>query len=326
MKWEIPLNEQEVVQKAEIIGKIQDSISGVFVGKQDQIKVLLTGFSAGLHVLIEDVPGVGKTTLARCLAASVGLDFGRIQFTPDLLPGDVVGMTIWSQEKQEFVFKEGAIMHQFVLADEVNRASPRTQSSLLEAMQEQSVTIDGRTYRVPQPFFVIATQNPVTFLGAFALPEGELDRFGISFSLGYPGEDEENEILGRFQEADPLLATEPVTNPEEIQSIRKMVRSVFVHEKVKSFIVQVSKKTRGNRNMKLGLSPRASLHLLAASQATALIDGRSFVAPEDVIAVAPNVLAHRIILSSEAQMNNLNAHDVIRKVIESVPIPTGLNE
>ena len=320
------LGEQDVKDKSEVIHRILANIAKVFVGKEDQIRVLLTGFSAGLHVLIEDVPGVGKTTLARCLAASVGLDMGRIQFTPDLLPGDIVGMTIWSQEKREFVYKQGAIMHQFLLADEINRASPRTQSSLLEAMQEQSVTVDGQTHKLPQPFFVIATQNPVNFLGAFALPEGELDRFGVSFSLGYPGVTEEGEILGRFQEADPLLGLESVAEDEEIIKIREMVRSVFVDEKMKAYIVQISKNTRGNRNLKLGLSPRASLHLLLGSQATALLRGRAFVIPEDVLTIAPYVLAHRVILSSEAQMNNLTARDVIKRVIDSVPIPTGLNE
>ena len=278
------------------------------------------------HVLIEDVPGVGKTTLARSLAKSVGLDFGRIQFTPDLLPGDVIGMTIWSAEKKEFLFKAGAIMHQFVLADEINRASPRTQSSLLEAMQEQSVTVDGQTYDLPQPFFVIATQNPMSFLGAFALPEGELDRFGISFTLGYPGEQDETLILERFQERDPLDNLQPAVDYREVVEIRSMVRRVFVSEKVKHFIVGISKASRGNRNIKLGLSPRATLHLLIAAQATALLTKRQFVIPEDVITIAPYVLEHRLVLSSEAQINNVTPREVVAKILQAIPIPAGLND
>ncbi|HUV08531.1 MAG TPA: AAA family ATPase, partial [Spirochaetia bacterium] len=190
--------------------RIINNISKVFVGKEHQIKIVLIGFLSGLHVLIEDIPGVGKTTLAKCLASSVDLDFGRIQFTPDLLPGDIVGMTTWNQDKRQFLYKPGSIMHQFILADEINRASPRTQSSLLEAMQEGSVTVEGVTYALPQPFFVIATQNPVHFVGAFPLPEAQVDRFGISLSLGYPPEEDEVEILSRFQKGNPLIDLSPV--------------------------------------------------------------------------------------------------------------------
>ena len=320
------VTETLVSERAAILFRISENISRVFVGKQEQMRVLLTSFAAGLHVLIEDVPGVGKTTLARCLAKSVGLDFGRIQFTPDLLPGDVVGMTIWSQDKKEFLYKQGAIMHQFVLADEINRASPRTQSSLLEAMQEQSVTVDGHTYALPQPFFVIATQNPVHFLGAFALPEGELDRFGVSLSLGYPSEVDENEILERFQETDPLENLLPVSGDAEICEVREIVRKIHVSAKVRSYIVQISKASRQNRDIKLGLSPRASLHLLLAAQATAFFNRRTFVIPEDVQLAAPNVLSHRLTLSSEAQMKNVSTGEVVQKLVEGIDIPTGLHE
>jgi MoxR-like ATPase len=304
---------------------VAESISRVFVGKDPQVHTLLVAFGAGLHVLIEDVPGVGKTTLARCLAASVGLDFGRIQFTPDLLPGDIVGMTIWSPEKREFLYKEGALMHQFVLADEINRASPRTQSSLLEAMQEGSVTVDGTTRPLPHPFFVVATQNPVTFLGAFPLPEGELDRFGVSFSLGYPGPEEELEILSRFQEEDPLQELRPVMAARHILGIRRSIRAVHLSTELKRFIATIAAETRSSGALRLGMSPRASQHLMLAAQGEAFLRGRDFVVPEDVLELAPYVLAHRLILSAEARMENTDPRQVVARILGKVKIPTGID-
>jgi len=311
---------------AEQMQAVATNISRVFVGKEAQIHTLLVAFSAGLHVLIEDVPGVGKTTLARCLAVSTGLDFGRIQFTPDLLPGDITGMTIWSPEKREFLYKEGALMHQFVLADEINRASPRTQSSLLEVMQEGSVTVDGTTHELPQPFFVIATQNPTSFLGAFPLPEGELDRFGVSFSLGYPEGEDEMEILSRFQEADPLQELQPVSTPETVLGARASIRRIHVDDKVKRFIADIASETRSSSHLKLGMSPRASQHLMLAAQAEAFFQGRDFVIPEDVLGMAPAVLAHRLILSGEARMEGINPRQIVSRILGKVKIPTGLNE
>ena len=313
-------------QHAEHMQKVETNISRVFVGKEARIHTLLIAFSAGLHVLIEDVPGVGKTTLARCLALSTGLDFGRIQFTPDLLPGDITGMTIWSPEKREFLYKEGALMHQFVLADEINRASPRTQSSLLEVMQEGSVTVDGKTYKLPQPFFVIATQNPTSFLGAFPLPEGELDRFGVSFSLGYPDGADETEILSRFQEADPLEELQPVCTPEIVLDTRAGIRRVHVAENVKRFIADIASETRSSTHLKLGMSPRASQHLMLAAQAEAFSQAREFVIPEDVLGLAPAVLAHRLILSGEARMEGIDPGQIVSRILGKVKIPTGLNE
>jgi MoxR-like ATPase len=310
--------------KVRTVNKIIDNISSVFVGKENQIRTMIVGFLSGLHVLIEDVPGVGKTTLAKCLASSVDLDFGRIQFTPDLLPGDIVGMTTWNQEKREFMYKAGAIMHQFILADEINRASPRTQSSLLEAMEERRVTVDGVTYNVPEPFFVIATQNPVHFVGAFPLPENQVDRFGISFSMGYPTEENEVEILTRFQTDDPLATLQPVCTPEQIREIRMLVRKVHVEEAIKKFIIKLSGETRRDSLIKLGLSPRASQHLLLAAQTRAFMEARDFVIPEDVIEVAHAVLAHRLILSAEARMENKNPYEIIDTIKSRIPIPTGL--
>ena len=219
---------------------LERNISGVFLGKKRQVRHILLGFISGLHVLIEDVPGVGKTTLARCLAASAGMDFGRIQFTPDLLPGDIVGMTVWNAESRRFEVRPGSIMHQFILADEINRASPRTQSSLLEAMQEGSVTVEGVTHRLPDPFFVIATQNPVTFIGVFHLPEGELDRFGISVSIGYPDAADEGRILDQHG-FDPLRELSAVVSPEEVVGLRQLVRAMTVSEDVRNYIVALAK-------------------------------------------------------------------------------------
>ena len=286
----------------------------------------MIGLLSGLHVLIEDVPGVGKTTLAKCLAQSVDLDFGRIQFTPDLMPGDIVGMTVWSQEKREFIYKAGSILHQFILADEINRASPRTQSSLLEAMEEGAVTVDSTTFPLPEPFFVIATQNPVNFVGAFPLPEAQVDRFGISFSLGYPDAKNEVEILSRFQGESPLKALKPVCTPEEIREVRKAVRNVHAAAEIKEFIVKLAGETRRSSFVRLGLSPRASQHLLLASQTSAFMEDRDFVIPEDVLAVAQSVLAHRLILSPEALMENKTASEIIDSIKNRVPIPTGLNK
>jgi MoxR-like ATPase len=318
------ISEEEVERIRLAVGSIEESIKKVFVGKESVIRLLLTGFVAGLHVLIEDVPGVGKTTLARTLSAGLGLDFSRIQFTPDLLPGDIVGMNIWNQVRNEFVFKSGAIMHQFILADEINRASPRTQSSLLEAMQEESVTVDGVTHKLPDPFFVVATQNPSSFTGSFHLPEGEIDRFGISFSIGYPDQEDEREILRRFQDDDPIAGIAPSTSPEEISRIRALVRKAHVSDEIRDYIIFITKSTRESKELYLGASPRSSQHLQRASQGKAILEGRSFVIPEDVMALAVPVLAHRVILSAEAKMKGTTLEDVVRGIVEAQPVPVGI--
>lgn len=284
---------------------------------------MLIGFISGLHVLIEDIPGVGKTTLAKCLAASVGLSFARIQFTPDLLPGDILGMNIWDMGKKEFVFKKGAILSQFILADEINRASPRTQSSLLEAMQEETITVDGQSFDLPQPFFVIATQNPITFTGTFPLPEAELDRFGVSFSLGYASNKEEIEILGMKKSTQPFNALKPVTTPEDIIKIRKQVEEIFVSDQIKEFIITLANKIRGSHYVKLGISPRSMQHLVTAAQASALAQERDFVIPEDVVELVVPVLAHRIIISTEAHMEKKSVSDILSDFLATTPIPTG---
>ena len=308
---------------AGIIRTISQNISGYFIGKKKQIKEMLIGLISGLHVLIEDVPGVGKTTLAKCLAASVGLSFARIQFTPDLLPGDILGMNIWDMEKKEFTFKKGPILHQFILADEINRASPRTQSSMLEAMQEETISVDGRSFELPQPFFVIATQNPVTFTGTFPLPEAELDRFGISFSLGYAGKKEELEILGLDKDANPLKVLSSIAGPEDIIKVRKQVSTIFVSDQIKEFIIDLANKILGSQYVKLGISPRAMQHLVAASRANALEQERDFVIPEDVVEMVVPVLGHRIILSTEAHMERKSVQDILSDFLATTPLPTG---
>lgn len=303
---------------------ISAQIGSVFVGSERIVHNLLVGFFGSLHVLIEDIPGVGKTTLAMSLARSTGLDFGRIQFTPDVLPGDILGMTVWSVEKHDFLFKQGAIMHQFILADEINRASARTQSSLLEAMQEEKVTVDGVTHRLPEPFFVIATQNPISFTGTFLLPESQADRFGLSFSIGYPEAENEIKILERFREKNPLTELEPVADAAEILSLRHEVGAIHVERSVMDYLVHVAAATRENRKIRLGMSPRATQHLLKAAQCEAMLQGREFVIPEDVLAVAPLVIPHRLVLAGEAKMENVSALGVVEEILSTIHLPTGI--
>ena len=309
---------------SKIASSLKASIETVFVGKARSVHHLLLGFLSGLHVLIEDIPGLGKTTLAMTLARASGLDFGRIQFTPDILPGDILGMTVWSMEKREFIFKEGAIMHQFILADEINRASARTQSSLLEAMQEQTVTVDGRTFTLPEPFFVVATQNPSSFTGTFLLPESQTDRFGVSLSIGYPAAGEEVTILERFKVQNPIETVEPVTTGEVVTAFRNAVRLVHTDPKIDQFLVSIAEETRKSAKIRLGMSPRATQHLLLASQTNALTEGRDFVIPEDVLSSAHAVLPHRLILSAEAKVGSFTAGGVIDEALSKIPVPTGI--
>ncbi len=306
------------------IDLLKGEIKKNFSGKEKIIENFLLAFFSGLHVLIEDIPGVGKTTLAKTLAGCTGMDFSRIQFTPDLLPGDITGMTVWSVEKKDFVFKSGPIMHQFILADEINRASARTQSSLLEAMQEDTVTVDGKTYKLPQPFFVAATQNPLNFAGTFQLPEAQLDRFGISFSIGYPDIDDELDIIEKHKKENPLEYIKAVMKTDEILKIRKTVKDIYIDEKVKRYIVQIVNSTRNNENIKLGLSPRAALHITNAAQCFAFLSDRDFVIPEDIMEISHIVISHKLILSPKAKLDNLNANQIVNSIISAVPKPAGI--
>ena len=314
----------QLKEVSSLISSLKRHISEVFVGKETAVHQMLLGFFSGLHVLIEDIPGLGKTTLAITLARSSGLDFGRIQFTPDILPGDILGMTVWSAEQREFVYKKGAIMHQFILADEINRASARTQSSLLEAMQERTVSIDGQTIPLPEPFFVVATQNPSSFIGTLLLPESQTDSFGISLSIGYPSSQDEMTILERFRKTNPLDNLDALTTPEKVMEIRTVARDIIVDDKIKRFMVTLAENTRKSSKIRLGMSPRATQHLLLASQTQALFRGRSYVIPEDVLDTIHAVLSHRLVLSAEAKVNNQTSLQVIDEILKATAVPTGV--
>ncbi len=306
---------------AEFASRLKDNIQQVIVGKDNVIHLTLAVVLCEGHILLEDVPGIGKTTLARALAASLGCSYRRIQFTPDLLPSDVTGLNWFNQRDQEFTFKPGPIMSQVILADEINRATPRTQSALLEAMQERQVTIDGVTYNLPRPFLVMATQNPVELEGTFPLPEAQIDRFMMRISIGYPDEKEENSILERFRQADPLPDLGAVITPEEIIELQVERRNVRVVEPVREYIVRVARATRDHPEIELGASPRATLSLYQASQAWAAIHGRDFVLPDDVKALAPHVMTHRLMISPQAQLRGRKMEELVADVVDAVPVP-----
>lgn len=301
--------------------KIRENIQKVIVGKDNVILLTLAAVLCEGHILIEDVPGIGKTTLAHALAVSLGCSFRRIQFTPDLLPSDVTGLNWFNQKEQAFEFRPGPIMSQVVLADEINRATPRTQSGLLEAMQERQVTLDGVTRPLPRPFLVIATQNPIELEGTFPLPEAQIDRFLLRVSLGYPSQTEENNMLERFRADDPLAQLQPVTNPEEILALQTERRAVKVEDSVRDYIVRIGRTTRQSADIELGASPRATLALYQTSQAWAALHGRDYVLPDDIKAVAPYVLGHRLIISPQAELRGRKPEELIADIIATVPVP-----
>lgn len=302
----------------------RDAISTVFAGRAEPVDLLTCGLVAELPVLIEDIPGVGKTTLARALAAVCALDFGRIQFTPDLLPGDITGMTIWSPESREFVFKPGPVMHRFVLADEINRAPARTQAALLEAMQEGAATVDGVTHRLPRPFFLVATQNPLTYSGTFQLPEAQLDRFGLSFAIGYPDRADEIRIGRLAAEADIFSRLRPVIGTDEVLAVRDAVRAVTIAEPVLDYIIALAEATRAGAGLRTGVSPRAGQHLVRASQAWAFLEGRDYVLPEDARRLALPVLAHRLSLSPDSRLAGLTVRGILQGILDRTALPSGL--
>jgi MoxR-like ATPase len=306
---------------AEIARRMRENIQKVIVGKNEVIDLTLVAVLCEGHILLEDVPGIGKTTLARSLAASLGASFRRIQFTPDLLPSDVTGLNWFNQKKQAFEFRPGPVMAQVVLADEINRATPRTQSALLEAMQERQVTVDGVTRPLPRPFLVMATQNPVELEGTFPLPEAQIDRFLLRIAIGYPSQAEENAILERFRLSDPLPELEAVTNPEEITQMQQERRQVRIQESLRDYIVKIARATRQHPEVELGASPRATLSLYQASQAWAAIQGRDFVLPDDVKRVAPVVLTHRLMISPQAQLRGREPEELVTGIVATVPVP-----
>ena len=305
----------------EVAGRLRENIQKVIIGKDEMIELTLVAVICEGHLLLEDVPGIGNTTLARALSASLGCTFRRIQFTPDLLPSDVTGLNWFNQKEQAFEFRPGPIISHVVLADEINRATPRTQSALLEAMQERQITVDGVTRMLPRPFLVMATQNPVELEGTFPLPEAQVDRFQLRVALGYPTQEEENAILERFRATDPLPDLEAVTNPDEILQLQAERREIRVEESVRDYIVRVSRATRAHPEIELGASPRASLALYWASQAWAGIKGRVFVLPDDVKFMAPNVLTHRLIISPQAQLRGRLPQELVADIVDAVPVP-----
>ena len=306
---------------AEVAKKLQENVQRVFVGKEEAIKLALVAILCEGHVLIEDVPGIGKTTLAKALSTSLGCTFRRIQFTPDLLPTDVTGLNWFNQKEQAFQFRPGPIMSQVVLADEINRATPRTQSALLEAMQERQLTVDGVTRQLERPFLVLATQNPIELEGTFPLPEAQIDRFMLRIVLGYPNEDEENQILERFRHGDPLAELHAVTSPEELLELQKLRSEIRVEESVRGYIVRVGRETRAHAEIALGASPRATLALYQTSQAWAALQGRDYVLPDDVKQMSPHVLTHRLMISPQAQLRGRLPEELISDIVDSVSVP-----
>ncbi|MGD8966271.1 MAG: MoxR family ATPase [Anaerolineae bacterium] len=306
---------------AEVAKRVRENIQKVIVGKGDVIDLALVAVLCEGHILIEDVPGIGKTTLARALAASLGCTFRRIQFTPDLLPSDVTGINYFNQKTQEFEFRPGPVMSQVVLADEINRATPRTQSALLEAMQEQQITVDGDTYHLPRPFLVLATQNPIELEGTFPLPEAQVDRFLIRLSIGYPTESEEHAMLLRFEQQDPLGDLSAVTSPEELIVLQRRVREIRLEESIRGYIIDIVRATRQHPDIDLGVSPRGTLALYRCAQALAAVRSREYVLPDDVKLLAPYALTHRIIISPTTRLRGRSLSDVLMDVIETVPVP-----
>ncbi len=313
------VNEQEISYKA--AQALISEVEKVVIGKHNEIVLLVTAMLSGGHVLIEDVPGTGKTTLAAALARSAGLDFNRAQFTPDVMASDITGFNVYNRQKESFEFKEGLVMTNVLLADEINRASPKTQSALLEAMEEAKVTVDGVTYRVPDPFMVIATQNPTGYVGTYPLPEAQLDRFAIRLSMGYPTEDEEVAIISDRRGVNPLDKVNPVTNVDMIRGIRASIRQVALEPEICRYIVRLIHATRKSLKLSLGASPRASLLLMKLSQAYAFLKGRDYVLPEDIAFVFTPGIAHRIVLSQEARLNRESQTDILTEILRSVEAP-----
>ncbi len=310
-----------MVPVPELAKRVVANVEQVIVGKRQQIVLALASWLCEGHILLEDVPGVAKTMLARALAGSVGCKFKRIQCTPDLLPTDITGMSIFNQKQAEFEFRPGPIFAQLVLADEINRATPRAQAALLEAMAERSVSVDGQTRKLQPPFIVIATQNPVDHEGTFPLPEAQLDRFLMRFSLGYPSLEEELLMLDKLQLAHPVDAIKPVISAEDMIAAQNAVRKIHVDPKIRSYIAQIVHGTRGHEDLRLGASPRASIALFRASQALAAVRGRNFVQPDDVKRIASPVLTHRVILQPESRLRKVTAEEVVLDVVADVPVP-----
>lgn len=309
------------IEVATTARRLVEQIGRVIVGKDAVVELLLVALFCDGHVLLEDVPGIGKTTLAKTLARSLGCAFSRIQFTPDLLPSDITGVNIFNQKVGEFEYRSGPILAEVVLADEINRAGPRTQAALLEAMEERQVTVDGVTRPLPYPFLVLATQNPVELEGTFPLPEAQLDRFLLRVAIGYPAREDERTILRRFRTSNPLMEVMPLLSTSELRQVSARCRQVACQPVVEEYLLDLVIASRGDPAVELGVSPRGSLALLRAGQAMAAIRGRNFVTPDDIQVLARPVLAHRLILSPESRLRGQSADGVIARLLEQVPVP-----
>jgi MoxR-like ATPase len=305
----------------QVSADIIDNVERVIIGKREVVKLALVALYCGGHVLLEDVPGVGKTMLVKALAKSIGSDFKRIQFTPDLLPTDVTGVSVFNQKSGDFEFRPGPVMTNVLLADEINRSSPKTQSALLEAMEEHQVTADGETYNLPNPFFVLATQNPIEYEGTFPLPEAQLDRFMLRLRLGYPAFQEEVNLLKRLQYAHPVEGLEQVTKGQEILNIQEAVKKVHVEPALCNYIIKIVHALRGHQQVYLGASPRGSLALFKGAQALAAISGREFVLPDDIKVIAKNALPHRVILKPEAHLKGYSPEALVTDILNQVSVP-----
>ena len=304
----------------ELLEKLRQNIHTVIVGKTEVVELIMICLLCRGHMLLEDVPGMGKTMLVRTLAKSLGCSFKRIQFTPDLLPSDIMGVSVYNQKTYEFEFRPGPVMAQIVLADEINRTSPRTQASLLECMEEDQITIDGISYKLPNPFLILATQNPIEYEGTYPLPEAQMDRFLIKAHLGYPSYDEEMEILDRLEKRHPITDINQVFDLSELISLQQKVAEVHIDESLKDYIVKVVQNTRHHHEVALGASPRGSLALMKTSKARAGLAGREYVIPDDIKSLAPFTLAHRIVLKPEAHLKGKTAANVLTEVIGQVPL------
>lgn len=304
-----------------LLKKIADNVENVIVGKRNAVESAIISLISNGHVLLEDVPGVGKTSLVSSLAKSISASFKRIQFTPDVLPSDITGFSIFNQKTGEFEFRPGTAMCQILLADEINRTSPKTQSSLLEIMEEHQVTVDGTTYKLPKPFMVLATQNPIEYIGTYPLPEAQMDRFFIKISLGYPQQGEEVYILSRFLEDNPLDTLEAVATSDDILQIQKDVKQVYIDKTLKNYVVDIVSMTRKHQYIALGASPRGSIAVCRAAQAWAYFNGRDFVIPEDIKKMLLPTLSHRLVLKQEAKLKKMSSSDILTSIIDKVYIP-----
>lgn len=316
--WEILMSSVQTFAES-----VSTSIEKVIVGKRATVELAVASLLCQGHLLIEDVPGVGKTMLARSIARSLGCSFSRIQFTPDMLPSDVTGVSIYNQENKKFEFRPGPVLAQIVLADEINRATPKTQAALLEAMQEKQVTVDGTTHPLPNPFMVLATQNPIEYEGTFPLPEAQLDRFLLRLRLGYPSAADEISVLERQQYRHPLEDLSQLVSVEELMAAQESVKGIYVAQQLKHYIVDLVNHTRTHSEVYLGASPRGSLSLFRVSQARAAMLGRDYVLPDDVKALAIPALAHRVILNPAARLRDVTADDVVQEIMNNLPVPGG---